>query len=220
MIDRASYSVPQVEANEFDGDTSDPAASTRTPDEGSNSKIASSVGSPCFEDYPELPSSPNSLISSGWSYPDPPDASRAKEVLAHHPRHSPLGASHASEAPSVALSSILASTLSPQEQNIPFQFSDSIFEETLSDDGMEADATWDSDNGPTPLLSSAPACNPIQLLHCRLCLRESCDDLTATMCGHIFCNSCITQSVVVNPRCPVCRAPTLLYSLFRIDLSV
>jgi hypothetical protein len=108
--------------------------------------MASSVGSPRFEEYPELPSSPSSLISSEWSYPDPPDASEV--VPAHHPRHSPLGVSHASEAPNVASSSILASALSPQEQSIPFQFSDSIFEETLSDDGTEVDATWDSDNGP------------------------------------------------------------------------
>ena len=25
-------------------------------------------------------------------------------------------------------------------------------------------------------------------LHCRECSRESCDDITATMCGHLFCN--------------------------------
>ena len=25
-------------------------------------------------------------------------------------------------------------------------------------------------------------------LHCRVCLADSCDDITASMCGHIFCN--------------------------------
>jgi hypothetical protein len=67
--------------------------------------------------------------------------------LAHH---SPLGTSDIlSEAPIVASSSTLASALSPQDEIIPFQFSDSIFEEKLSDDGAEADTIWDavSDNG-------------------------------------------------------------------------
>jgi hypothetical protein len=105
--------------------------------------MASSVGSPRF-DYPELPSSPNSLISNGWSYPDPPDASEV--VPARHLRHSPLSASQ--EVPDIASSSILTSAISPQDQSIPFQFLDSIFEETLSDDGTEVDATWNSDDGP------------------------------------------------------------------------
>ena len=74
-------------------------------------------------------------------------------------------------------------------------------------------------------------------LHCRRCHANPCKDLTATMCGHIFCNKyvllrisvvtgmmmvfhrCITEVVVASSRCPVCNNPTLLYCLFRIDLS-
>ncbi|KAJ3874798.1 hypothetical protein F5051DRAFT_472692, partial [Lentinula edodes] len=56
-------------------------------------------------------------------------------------------------------------------------------------------------------------------LHCRLCMRDPCIDPTATMCGHIFCGNCITESVIVSPRCPVCEHALLLYCLFRLDLS-
>ncbi|KAJ3849220.1 hypothetical protein EV368DRAFT_23494, partial [Lentinula lateritia] len=55
--------------------------------------------------------------------------------------------------------------------------------------------------------------------HCRLCMRDPCIDPTATMCGHIFCGNCITESVIISPRCPVCEHALLLYCLFRLDLS-
>ena len=76
---------------------------------------------------------------------------------------------------------------------------------------------------------------PSNPLHCRVCLADSCDDITASMCGHIFCNrcvfhehalnvnlcphSCITDAVIKTNRCPVCMTPTLLYCLFRLDLA-
>jgi hypothetical protein len=37
----------------------------------------------------------------------------------------------------------------------------------------------------TPVAAPVVNSNP---LHCRLCLADSCDDITASMCGHIFCN--------------------------------
>jgi len=118
----------------------------------SSGKTSPVSGSLRFEEYPELPSSPSSLLSSRWSYPNPLEAS---EALAHH---SPLGTSDIlSEAPIVASSSTLASALSPQDEIIPFQFSDSIFEEKLSDDGAEADTIWDavSDNGTSLVRTSS-----------------------------------------------------------------
>lgn len=33
---------------------------------------------------------------------------------------------------------------------------------------------------------------PSQRLHCRMCRSEPCVDLTATMCGHVFCYKCVT----------------------------
>jgi len=55
-------------------------------------------------------------------------------------------------------------------------------------------------------------------LHCRACKADSCDEITATMCGHIFCNKCIVDAVIKSSRCPECAAPTLLYCLFRLNL--
>ncbi|KAN0085922.1 hypothetical protein V8E55_007056 [Tylopilus felleus] len=57
-------------------------------------------------------------------------------------------------------------------------------------------------------------------LHCRICLRDPCEDMTATICGHLFCKRCITQAVVAKSECPVCKSATLLYCLFKLDLSV
>ncbi|KDQ60135.1 hypothetical protein JAAARDRAFT_32511 [Jaapia argillacea MUCL 33604] len=55
-------------------------------------------------------------------------------------------------------------------------------------------------------------------LRCRLCPRDICEDITATMCGHVFCNGCITKAIIDTPACPVCQSPTLLYCLFRLRL--
>ncbi|KAF9226372.1 hypothetical protein BS17DRAFT_777136 [Gyrodon lividus] len=59
-----------------------------------------------------------------------------------------------------------------------------------------------------------------QRLHCRVCLREPCEETTATICGHIFCKRCITQAIVDKSECPVCNSTTLLYCLLKLDLSV
>ncbi|KIJ63216.1 hypothetical protein HYDPIDRAFT_113827 [Hydnomerulius pinastri MD-312] len=56
--------------------------------------------------------------------------------------------------------------------------------------------------------------------HCRICQRDPCEDMTATICGHIFCKKCVTQAVVAKSECPVCHSATLLYCLFKLDLSV
>ncbi|KAG1868463.1 hypothetical protein F4604DRAFT_911311 [Suillus subluteus] len=63
-----------------------------------------------------------------------------------------------------------------------------------------------------------PSTNGQSHLYCRVCLRDPCDDLTATMCGHVFCNRCIIDAVMARSACPVCTAPTLLYCLFRLDI--
>ncbi|KAH7907550.1 hypothetical protein BJ138DRAFT_485650 [Hygrophoropsis aurantiaca] len=55
--------------------------------------------------------------------------------------------------------------------------------------------------------------------HCRICHKDPCDDLTATMCGHLFCNRCITGEIMAKSACPVCQKPTLLYCLFKIDAT-
>lgn len=56
-------------------------------------------------------------------------------------------------------------------------------------------------------------------LHCRICKANPCINITATFCGHVFCNRCITNRILSTPYCPVCDSATLLYMLFKLDLS-
>ncbi|KAH9887239.1 hypothetical protein C8Q73DRAFT_794799 [Cubamyces lactineus] len=54
------------------------------------------------------------------------------------------------------------------------------------------------------------------ILFCPICL-ESAIKPTATVCGHVFCSSCIRQSLHVELSCPVCRRgahPKYLRKLF------
>ncbi|KIJ14569.1 hypothetical protein PAXINDRAFT_169719 [Paxillus involutus ATCC 200175] len=76
-------------------------------------------------------------------------------------------------------------------------------------------------NGVTPsVVIAEPSISTIaHRLHCRICRRDPCDDMMATICGHIFCKKCITQAVIAKPECPVCKSATLLYCLFKFDLT-
>ncbi|KAI0264705.1 hypothetical protein BC834DRAFT_937493 [Gloeopeniophorella convolvens] len=55
--------------------------------------------------------------------------------------------------------------------------------------------------------------------HCRVCRADPCREITATACGHVFCNACIVEEVRENARCPVCNAAVLLFALLRLDVS-
>ncbi|KAF9448582.1 hypothetical protein P691DRAFT_35477 [Macrolepiota fuliginosa MF-IS2] len=68
-------------------------------------------------------------------------------------------------------------------------------------------------------IGGAGSSSSMPSLHCRACRRETPDDITATMCGHVFCNRCIVDAVIKTSRCPFCSTPTLLYCLFRLDLA-
>lgn len=72
-------------------------------------------------------------------------------------------------------------------------------------------------NGINHLTNGTSSLSPY---HCRICRRETCEDLTTTTCGHLFCNACITDAVIRDSRCPVCKNAVLLYCLFRIDTTV
>ncbi|TFK28559.1 hypothetical protein FA15DRAFT_43299 [Coprinopsis marcescibilis] len=92
-------------------------------------------------------------------------------------------------------------------------------QELAQDQGalISPDTTFDGDADklqvpPTPSSLLHP-------LHCRECKAETCEDITATMCGHVFCNRCIVNAVIKTSRCPLCSTPTLLYCLFRLDLE-
>ncbi|KAI9458852.1 hypothetical protein BJY52DRAFT_1267523 [Lactarius psammicola] len=55
--------------------------------------------------------------------------------------------------------------------------------------------------------------------YCRACQVDPCREITATACGHVFCNACIVEEVRENARCPVCNAAVLLFALLRLDVS-
>jgi hypothetical protein len=91
-----------------------------------------------------------------------------------------------------------------------------------------------------PLPDLAPGEKLVSYIYCRVCRRDPCRQPAATMCGHIFCHQCvpvaicsilimfiyvggysrcITSEVVKTSRCPVCEAPMLLYSIFKLHLA-
>ncbi|KAM5538030.1 hypothetical protein V8D89_008227 [Ganoderma adspersum] len=46
--------------------------------------------------------------------------------------------------------------------------------------------------------------------HCRSCLADPCVKPVATLCGHIFCHSCILRELETKMGCPVCQRPFLI----------
>ncbi|EMD34740.1 hypothetical protein CERSUDRAFT_97322 [Gelatoporia subvermispora B] len=56
------------------------------------------------------------------------------------------------------------------------------------------------------------------LFNCPLCLEPPIES-SATRCGHLFCTSCITQSLESKKLCPVCRTSAVPKQLRKIYLS-
>ncbi|KAL1937603.1 hypothetical protein VTO73DRAFT_12989 [Trametes versicolor] len=60
-----------------------------------------------------------------------------------------------------------------------------------------------------PLLAKEPRVGtpeiPLARWHCRSCLADPCINPVATICGHIFCHSCIMREIVSGMACPACR---------------
>lgn len=75
------------------------------------------------------------------------------------------------------------------------------------------------DTSPQPPATLPPRERFVSHVYCRMCRRDPCREPAATMCGHVFCHQCIASEVVKTPRCPVCDAPTLLYSIFKLHLA-
>jgi len=48
--------------------------------------------------------------------------------------------------------------------------------------------------------------NILRQVKCTICLSPL-DDLTASVCGHVFCEGCIMQAIKVQGKCPICRRP-------------
>uniref|UniRef100_A0A1B0G8C1 RING-type domain-containing protein n=1 Tax=Glossina morsitans morsitans TaxID=37546 RepID=A0A1B0G8C1_GLOMM len=60
--------------------------------------------------------------------------------------------------------------------------------------------------------------SPAQFM-CPICLESVVErEPTSTMCGHVFCKSCIRQALTFNRRCPICKAEVELDELLRLHL--
>ena len=134
---------------------------------------------------------------------------------------------------------VATSAGSPSSGRTPLRLSSSSSLESLDMSGprtREARVPTSTEDATAPR-----TVNVTHRLHCRICLRDPCEDMTATICGHVFCKRCvdalvvrccvyerrlflvrrcITQAVVAKSECPVCKSATLLYCLFKLDLSV
>jgi len=55
-------------------------------------------------------------------------------------------------------------------------------------------------------------------LTCAICI-STMEEETSTVCGHIFCNKCITNAVNLWKRCPTCRKKLTTGQIHRIYLS-
>ncbi|KAF9456599.1 hypothetical protein BDZ94DRAFT_1314991 [Collybia nuda] len=178
----------------------------------------------------KLPESPSmsSITSSQQSSANSPqdlewDDQIHEEILSVKLPDSPMSDSHTSSSfttPSMSYRTLEEDTSGGTEKlfrHLSPSGKDADTEETLINEDQS------SYNSKQPLLSpniSTSQDAPIQHMHCRLCQSNPCEDLTATMCGHIFCYRCITDEIIKTSRCPSCATPTLLYCLFRLDLSV
>ncbi|KZT07982.1 uncharacterized protein LAESUDRAFT_91137 [Laetiporus sulphureus 93-53] len=73
-----------------------------------------------------------------------------------------------------------------------------------------------SNSSTTPRPESTPLVDSGDLSwHCRSCLKNPCEDPTATMCGHIFCHGCIIKELATHMHCPACKKVMLL----RLDVN-
>ncbi|KAI0053107.1 hypothetical protein FA95DRAFT_1601155 [Auriscalpium vulgare] len=70
----------------------------------------------------------------------------------------------------------------------------------------------------TKSVTSAVLPTALSPFYCRGCRADPCVEITATACGHVFCNRCIVQEVRQNARCPVCNAAVLLFALLKLDV--
>jgi len=46
----------------------------------------------------------------------------------------------------------------------------------------------------------------LRQVKCTICLSPL-EDLTASVCGHVFCEGCIMQAIKAQGKCPICRRP-------------
>ncbi|KAI0636425.1 hypothetical protein C8Q77DRAFT_1092666 [Trametes polyzona] len=56
---------------------------------------------------------------------------------------------------------------------------------------------------PAPEPPRRPA--PTKSFHCESCVRSACTEPMSTVCGHVFCRSCLIRELEAHGTCPVCH---------------
>jgi hypothetical protein len=84
---------------------------------------------------------------------------------------------------------------------------------------LTADRRFLPGSSVSPSVSRAQRAIVRSSFYCRICQVDPCYEITATACGHMFCNACIVEEVRENARCPVCNAAVLLFALLKLDIS-
>ena len=80
------------------------------------------------------------------------------------------------------------------------------------DDDVASSSCEDSDDQIRKLLQKGYDIEPLlQKLDCPVCLNsflsliKQGNKLMSTLCGHVFCQSCLHNSIKANRKCPTCR---------------
>lgn len=88
---------------------------------------------------------------------------------------------------------VATSAGSPSSCHTPLRLSSSSSLESL---GMERSGTHEAGVPNSTEDAAAPRTGSVTYrLHCRICLRDPCEDMTATICGHLFCKRCVDAFV-------------------------
>eukprot|EP00029_Vermamoeba_vermiformis_P012789 TRINITY_DN774_c0_g1_i3.p1 TRINITY_DN774_c0_g1~~TRINITY_DN774_c0_g1_i3.p1 ORF type:complete len:309 (+),score=44.99 TRINITY_DN774_c0_g1_i3:150-1076(+) len=77
---------------------------------------------------------------------------------------------------------------------------------STSASGSTASTRSPDEPNATETKSTASVADLAKDLKCAICL-GTIENITATVCGHIFCEGCILPAIEIQRKCPICRTP-------------
>ncbi|KAF5810380.1 putative transcription factor C2H2 family [Helianthus annuus] len=69
---------------------------------------------------------------------------------------------------------------------------------------------------PNPVAPPPPAPPRLPTYECPICTEPLVEQATATSCGHLFCEDCITAAIHLQTKCPICRRKVTSRQINRI----
>ncbi|XP_072972433.1 uncharacterized protein [Typha angustifolia] len=97
-----------------------------------------------------------------------------------------------------------------QHETVP---SNKILIDCDEDDSSKGKSVMETDTGPIRLVLEEPS------FTCPVC-KNKLVAASSTICGHIFCESCITASIKTQKKCPTCRRKLRKNSVHRVYLPL